>query len=78
MLQELTTVAHTYWTQFLFVLPRLLVAVVLLAGVWLASGRLRTYLSAKLAAHSADPLLTNFLTQVGRWLLVLGGLLLAL
>ena len=78
MLQEFTTVAHAYWTQFLFVLPRLLVASVLLAGVWLASGRLRSYLTAKLAAHSADPLLTNFLTQVGRWLLVLGGLLLAL
>lgn len=78
MLQELTTVAHTYWTQFLFVLPRLLVAAGLLAAVWLASGRLRTFLTAKLAAHSADPLLTNFLTQVGRWLLVLGGLLLAL
>jgi small conductance mechanosensitive channel len=78
MLQEFTTIAHTYWTQFLFVLPRLLVAAVLLAMVWLASGRLRGYLTTKLAAHSADPLLTNFLTQVGRWLLVLGGLLLAL
>ena len=78
MLQEFTTIAHTYWTQFLFVLPRLLVAAVLLAVVWLAAGRLRNFLSAKLAARSADPLLTNFLTQVGRWLLVLGGLLLAL
>ncbi|WP_210516058.1 mechanosensitive ion channel family protein [Hymenobacter terricola] len=78
MLEDFTAVAHTYWTQFLFVLPRLLVAAVLLAVVWLASGRLRSFLSDKLAAHSADPLLTNFLTQVGRWLLVLGGLLLAL
>ncbi|MFC6223023.1 mechanosensitive ion channel family protein [Hymenobacter artigasi] len=78
MLEEFSAVFHTYWTQFLFVLPRLLVAAVLLAVVWLASSRLRSFLTARLAAHSADPLLTNFLTQVGRWLLVLGGLLLAL
>ncbi|MDQ2770940.1 MAG: mechanosensitive ion channel family protein [Bacteroidota bacterium] len=78
MLQDLLNVAHAYWTQFLFVLPRLLVAAVLLAGVWLAASRLRSWLAGRLAAHSADPLLTNFLTQVGRWLLVLGGLLLAL
>nr|WP_235727105.1 mechanosensitive ion channel family protein [Hymenobacter siberiensis] len=53
-------------------------AAVLLAVTWLASSRLRSFLTARLAAHSADPLLTNFLTQVGRWLLVLSGLLLAL
>ena len=62
----------------MFALPRLLVAAGLLAAIWVASGRLRSFLTAKLAAHSADPLLTNFLTQVGRWLLVLGGVLLAL
>ncbi|MBU6120430.1 mechanosensitive ion channel family protein [Hymenobacter siberiensis] len=78
MLAEFTTVFHTYWTQFLFVLPRLVMAAVLLAVTWLASSRLRSFLTARLAAHSADPLLTNFLTQVGRWLLVLSGLLLAL
>nr|WP_317196075.1 mechanosensitive ion channel family protein [Hymenobacter siberiensis] len=59
-------------------LPRLVMAAVLLAVTWLASSRLRSFLTARLAAHSADPLLTNFLTQVGRWLLVLSGLLLAL
>ena len=78
MLQDFTAVAHTYWTQFLYVLPRLLVAAAVMAAVWLASGKLRGYLAGRLAAHSADPLLTNFLTQVGRWLLVLGGLLVAL
>jgi small-conductance mechanosensitive channel len=78
MLQEFTTVAHTYWTQFIYLLPRLIAGAVVLSVVWLASGRLRTYLAAKLAQHSADPLLTNFLTEVGRWLLVLGGVLLAL
>ena len=78
MLEEFSTVAHTYWTQFLYLMPRLLVAAAVLAGVWIAAGRLRLYLANKLAAHAADPLLTNFLTEVGRWLLVLGGVLLAL
>jgi small conductance mechanosensitive channel len=78
MLEEFSAVAHTYWTQFIYLLPRLLVAAVVLAVVWIASGRLRTFLTRKLEAHSADPLLTNFLTEVGRWLLVLGGVLLAL
>ena len=66
MLQEFTTVAHTYWTQFLFVLPHLLVAAVLLAMVWLTAERLRAFLSVRMAARSADPLLTNFLTQIER------------
>jgi small conductance mechanosensitive channel len=78
MLEQFSAVAQTYWTQFIYLLPRLLVAAVVLAGVWLASGRLRVYLAGKLQAHAADPLLTNFLTEVGRWLLVLGGVLLAL
>jgi small conductance mechanosensitive channel len=72
MLEQFSAVAQTYWTQFIYLLPRLLVAAVVLAGVWLASGRLRVYLAGKLQAHAADPLLTNFLTEVGRWLLVLG------
>jgi len=78
MLQEFTAVAHTYFTQFIYLLPKLLVAAVVLTAVWLAAGRLRNYLATKLTAHSADPLLTNFLTEIGRWLLVLGGVLLAL
>ncbi|GAA4353890.1 hypothetical protein GCM10023185_14910 [Hymenobacter saemangeumensis] len=78
MLEELSNVAHSYWMQFLYLLPRLLAAAVVLALVWVASGRLRAYLAVRLQAHAADPLLTNFLTEVGRWLLVLGGLLLAL
>lgn len=78
MLQEFSAVAHTYFTHFIYLLPRLVVAAVVLTIVWLAARRLRNYLAAKLTAHSADPLLTNFLTEVGRWLLVLGGVLLAL
>ena len=78
MLQELTDVLRTYWEQFLYVLPRLLMAAVLMAVVWIGSRRLRGWLASKLSTHSDDPLLTDFLTQVGRWLLVMLGLVLAL
>ncbi len=78
MWNDLTRVLHTYWTQFLYVLPRLLVAAVLLAAVWVGAARLRTWLAAKIGARASDPLLVNFLTQVGRWLVVGLGLVLAL
>ncbi|SMB99367.1 MscS Mechanosensitive ion channel [Hymenobacter roseosalivarius DSM 11622] len=78
MFDELNSVLRTYWAQFLFVLPRLLVGVVLLLIVWVVAGRLRLFLNRKLAGHSDDPLLTSFLTQIARWFIVLGGLLLSL
>lgn len=78
MLQEFTTVVHAYWQQFLMVLPRLLAAAVVLAVVWVAASRLRIWLAARLRLHSDDPLLTDFLTQVGRWVFMGLGLMLAL
>ena len=78
MSEDFTAVAHSYWVHFLHLLPRLVVAVVVLAVAWMAARRLRNYLAARLSLHATDPLLANFLTQVGRWLLVLLGTLLAL
>jgi len=78
MVDDVVRVANTYWTQFLYVLPRLVAAAVLMAAVWVGASRLRTWLAAKIAPHADDPLLTDFLTQIGRWLLVGVGLILAL
>jgi small-conductance mechanosensitive channel len=78
MVEDVVRVANTYWTQFLYVLPRLVAAAVLMAAVWVGASRLRTWLAAKIAPHADDPLLTDFLTQIGRWLLVGVGLILAL
>ncbi|RFP65326.1 mechanosensitive ion channel family protein [Hymenobacter lapidiphilus] len=78
MFGDFTTVLHDYWEQFLYMLPRLLVAAVVMGVVWVGASRLRTWLATKLSAHSDDPLLTDFLTQVGRWVLVLVGLVVAL
>ena len=78
MLDDALRVANTYWTQFLYVLPRLVVASILLAAVWVGASRLRTWLATKLGVHASDPLLIDFLTQIGRWLLIGLGLVLAL
>ncbi len=78
MLRDFTTVLHDYWEQFLFVLPRLLVAGVLMAGVLFGAAKLRIWLAERLQRHTDDPLMTDFLTQVGRWLLVGLGLVVAL
>ena len=78
MFDDVIRVANTYWTQFLYVLPRLLVSAVLMAAVWVGAARLRTWLAGKIRPHASDPLLIDFLTQIGRWLLVGVGLILAL
>ena len=78
MLHDLQEVLHAYWQQFVLVLPRLVLALVLFSIIWVAAARLRKYLNRKLSARSHDPLLTSFLTQMGRWLVVLVGLLLAM
>lgn len=78
MIQELSVVLRTYWEQFIFVLPRLLVAGVLMVAVLFGAARLRVWLATRLSQHTDDPLMTDFLTQVGRWILVGLGMVLAL
>ncbi|WP_044514327.1 mechanosensitive ion channel family protein [Hymenobacter sp. DG25B] len=78
MFQEFTDVLHSYWMQFLYLLPRLLIAAVVLAATVVGGGRLRSWLAAKFATRADDPLLTDFLTEVGRWLLVGLGAVVAL
>jgi len=78
MFEDVVRVANTYWTQFLYVLPRLVAAALLMAAVWVGAARLRSWLATKISPHASDPLLIDFLTQIGRWLLVGVGLILAL
>ena len=78
MVQEFTDVLRAYWEQLLLLLPRLVMAAILMAVIWIGASRLRGWLAGKLSRRSDDPLLTDFLTQVGRWLLVVVGLMLAL
>lgn len=78
MLDELNQVLLDYWHQFLHLLPKLLIALIIVAvGVAIAnhvSGLLGTRLKKR--AHEA--LMADFLTNFTRWSLLLAGVLLAM
>ncbi|UOQ64537.1 mechanosensitive ion channel family protein [Hymenobacter volaticus] len=78
MLHDLHRVLSTYWQQFLFVLPKLLLALVLLAVAITIANRLSRVLGTRLRSRAHDPLLADFLTGISRWALWLLGLLLAM
>ncbi|SDX46326.1 mechanosensitive ion channel family protein [Hymenobacter psychrophilus] len=78
MTTDVTHVLIAYWERFLFVLPKLLIALVLLAVGLFVAGRLSTLLSHRLHRRSADPLLADFLTQISKWALALIAFLIAL
>ena len=78
MLNDLQRVLFAYWEQFLNALPRLVLGLVVLVGIWVGAARLSQFLSRKLAARADDPLLARFLAQIARWVVVLIGVLLSL
>ncbi len=67
-----------YWQQFLLVLPKLLLALVLLAIGLSIAGRLSALLGRRLHRRSTDPLQADFLTQISKWVQGLIVLLVAL
>ncbi|MBD2716136.1 mechanosensitive ion channel family protein [Microvirga sp. STR05] len=78
MLQDLNRVLSTYWQQFLYVLPKLALALLLLIVAIFVSNRLSTLIGGRLRRRSHDPLLADFLTRISKWVFVLIGLLLAM
>jgi len=78
MIQDLHRVLSTYWQHFLFVLPKLLVALVLLVAAVFIANRVSALLGGRLRSRSADPLLADFLANISKWIMVLLGLLIAL
>ena len=78
MIQDLHRVLSTYWQHFLFVLPKLLVALVLLVAAVFIANRVSALLGGRLRSRSSDPLLADFLANISKWVMVLLGLLIAL
>ena len=78
MVADLHRVLTAYWEQFLFVLPKLVLALVLLAVGLVVANRLSRLLGHRLHRRSADPLLADFLTRISQWVLGLIALLVAL
>ncbi|RSK50241.1 mechanosensitive ion channel family protein [Hymenobacter rigui] len=78
MFQDLQRVLATYWQHFLFVLPKLFIALLLLIVAVFIANRVSTLLGGRLRQRSTDPLLADFLASISKWVMVLLGLLLAL
>ena len=73
MLADLHRVLLTYWEQFLYILPKLALALVLLLLAITVANRLSRLLGSRLRARSHDPLLADFLTGISRWVFLLLG-----
>jgi small conductance mechanosensitive channel len=78
MLHDLNRVLSTYWQQFLFILPKLGLAFVLLLVAVFIANRFSSLLSGRLRNRSHDPLLGEFLASISKWVLIAVGLMLAL
>jgi small conductance mechanosensitive channel len=78
MIRDLHRVLSTYWQQFLFVLPKLAFALVLLLIAVFVANRFSNLIGGRLRNRSHDPLLADFLTGISRWVLLLLGVLLAM
>jgi small conductance mechanosensitive channel len=78
MFQDIQRVLHTYWEAFLFIAPKLLIALVVLSLALAVAKRFSLLLSGRLQNKAHDPLLADFLTNVAKWGMILTGLLLAM
>ncbi|GAA4385224.1 mechanosensitive ion channel family protein [Hymenobacter koreensis] len=78
LFHDLYEVLTTYWAHFLFLLPKLVIALVLLIVALFVAKRLSRVIGTRLQARSHDPLLAEFLTRVSKWILLGIGLVLAM
>ncbi|MCC3160256.1 mechanosensitive ion channel family protein [Hymenobacter sp. 15J16-1T3B] len=78
LLTDLHRVLSAYWTQFLYLLPKLALALILLVIAIFLSNRISRLVGGRLHARSHDPLLAEFLTRLTKWALILLGLTLVL
>ncbi|TGE24119.1 mechanosensitive ion channel family protein [Hymenobacter aquaticus] len=78
MFSDLQRVLNTYWQQFLFISPKLLIAFVVLVLAIFVANHLSSLIGGKLRAKSHDPLMADFLTRFSKWALILTGAVLAM
>lgn len=77
-MSDITKVIQLYWEQFVFLLPRLLLATLILIISWFIAYRIKIFLDKKINTRAKDPLLIKYLSIVFKWLIIILGLLLAL
>ncbi|UOQ51974.1 mechanosensitive ion channel family protein [Hymenobacter cellulosivorans] len=78
MFSDLQRVLNTYWQQFLYISPKLLIAFIVLVLAIFVANHLSGLIGGKLRAKSHDPLMADFLTRFSKWALILAGAVLAM
>ena len=78
MLQDLQRVLHTYWESFLYIAPKLFIALVVVSLALVISRRFSLLLGSRLQGKAHHTLLAEFLTNVAKWGMLLAGVLLAM
>ncbi|AYA36200.1 mechanosensitive ion channel family protein [Hymenobacter oligotrophus] len=74
LLDDINRVFVHYWEHLIELLPKVVVAIVLLVVAIFLSNRISHLVGGRLHARSHDPLLAEFLTRLTRWALILLGL----
>ncbi|MBC6989645.1 mechanosensitive ion channel family protein [Hymenobacter sp. BT491] len=78
MVHDLQRVLSDYWEQFLYLAPKLLIALVVVSLTIFIANRISTVVGRRLQRQSHDALLAEFLTRLSKWVLLLAGVLLAM
>ncbi|MGY2132583.1 mechanosensitive ion channel family protein [Hymenobacter sp. HD11105] len=78
MLDELNQVLLDYWHQFIHLLPKLLIALIVVAIGAAIANRISRLLGTRLKQRAHDTLMADFLTNFTRLVLFMAGVLLAM
>jgi small-conductance mechanosensitive channel len=74
---DFTKVLSDYWERFLFLLPNLFFALIILVIAFLLSSKIRSLLSSKFSGKAHDQITAEYIAIVAKWAIVIVGILLA-
>ncbi|MBD0254464.1 MAG: mechanosensitive ion channel family protein [Cytophagales bacterium] len=70
-------VLNDYWERFLFLLPNLLFAALILVVTLFLAGKAKSLLRRRLSGKTHDKITAEYLSIISRWIVVVAGVLLA-
>jgi small conductance mechanosensitive channel len=74
---KLIEILNEYWTNFLFTLPRILIAIVVLAAITFIAMKLAGFVNKRLTLKAPDPLFSSFIVQLLKYGLILIGVMIS-
>ncbi len=75
---KLLEILEEYWMNFLFSLPRIIVAVLVLLATTFIAVKVSGLVNKRLTAKTSDPLFSSFIVQLSKYLLILIGAMISL